>query len=60
MIGRFPLIVNYHKLSEEAVDKIIDKTLETLRLAYQFRSNWMQICEHNYMSLRMEFTDVEC
>ena len=35
MIGRFPLIVNYHKLSEEAVDKIIDKTLETLRLAYQ-------------------------
>ena len=35
MIGRFPLIVNYHKLSEEAVDKIIDKTLETLKLAYQ-------------------------
>lgn len=35
MIGRFPLIINYHKLSEEAVDAIIDKTVSNLEMAYQ-------------------------
>lgn len=35
MIGRFPLIINYHKLSEDAVDAIIDKTVHNLETSYQ-------------------------
>ena len=27
LLGRFPLVVNFQKLSEEAIDKVIDKNL---------------------------------
>lgn len=31
LLGRFPLLVNFQKLSEEAVDLVIDKSLKNLR-----------------------------
>ena len=37
LIGRFPLIINYQRLSEEAVDSIIDKIVYDLESAYQCR-----------------------
>ncbi|WP_044937867.1 AAA family ATPase [Pseudobutyrivibrio sp. LB2011] len=33
-IGRFPLVINYQKLTHEAFDKIIDKLVESLEISY--------------------------
>lgn len=37
MIGRFPLIINYHALSYDAVDKIIDKITDEISDALNFK-----------------------
>ena len=34
-IGRFPLVINYQKLTDEAVDRIIDKLVESLEISYE-------------------------